>query len=188
MTSFEPLQINSERLLLRWLDEADLPELFAIYSDAEVMRYWSSPPYTYMAQAELLLADVRAGYASGNLLELGIQRLSDQAMIGTCTLHSFQRTSRRAEVGYALGRPYWGQGYMQEALRLLIDYAFTALDLNRLEADIDPRNLASAKTLERLGFRQEGLLRQRWIVDGEVSDTAFYGLLRGEWRNGSENQ
>ena len=71
---------------------------------------------------------------------------------------------------------------MQQALQGLLGYAFQTLDLNRLEADIDPRNLASAKTLERLGFQKEGHLRERWIVNDEVSDTALYGLLRREWQ------
>jgi len=56
------------------------------------------------------------------------------------------------------------------------------MQLHRLEADIDPRNAASAKTLERLGFRREGLMRERWIVEGVVSDSAVYGLLASEWR------
>ena len=71
---------------------------------------------------------------------------------------------------------------MHEALQALLQHAFDRLDLNRLEADIDPRNLASARTLERLGFQKEGYLRERWIVNDEVSDTALYGLLRREWR------
>jgi RimJ/RimL family protein N-acetyltransferase len=71
---------------------------------------------------------------------------------------------------------------MAEALPALVAHAFGALDLNRLEADIDPRNTASARVLERLGFRREGLLRERWIVNGEKSDSAIYGLLRAEWR------
>ena len=61
-------------------------------------------------------------------------------------------------------------------------YAFQTLDLNRLEADIDPRNKASARTLERLGFQKEGHLRERWIVNDEISDTDLYGLLRREWQ------
>ena len=72
---------------------------------------------------------------------------------------------------------------MHEALQALLAYAFHALDLNRLEADIDPRNLASAKVLKQLGFLKEGHLRDRWIVNNEVSDTALYGLLRKEWRS-----
>jgi RimJ/RimL family protein N-acetyltransferase len=99
-----------------------------------------------------------------------------------CSLFHFHIPSRRAEVGYALGRPYWGSGYITEALQALLDYAFQTLDLNRLEADIDPRNLASARTLERLGFQKEGHLRERWIVNGEISDTWIYGLLRREWQ------
>jgi len=72
---------------------------------------------------------------------------------------------------------------MHEALQALLDFGFGELDLNRIEADIDPRNSASARTLERLGFTKEGYLRERWIVGEEVSDTALYGLLRREWRN-----
>ena len=73
---------------------------------------------------------------------------------------------------------------MHEALQALLGFAFHALDLNRLEADIDPRNHASARTLERLGFQREGHMRERWIVKGEVTDTWWYGLLRREWLAG----
>ena len=71
---------------------------------------------------------------------------------------------------------------MHNALQALLRYAFQTLDLNRLEADIDPRNVASARTLERLGFQKEGYLRERWIVNDEISDTCLYGLLRREWQ------
>jgi [ribosomal protein S5]-alanine N-acetyltransferase len=80
-----------------------------------------------------------------------------------------------------LNREYWGLGYMNEALTALINYSFGVLNLNRLEADVDPRNKASANTLLKLGFLKEGFLRERWIVNGEVSDTDLYGLLRSEW-------
>ena len=70
---------------------------------------------------------------------------------------------------------------MQEALQALLAFAFTDLDLHRLEADIDPRNAASKAALVRLGFQEEGLLRERWIVGDEVSDSALYGLLQRDW-------
>jgi ribosomal-protein-alanine N-acetyltransferase len=181
MTPFEPIRLSSNRLLLRWLEKADLPALFDIFSNAEVMRYWSSPPFAKMSEAQNMLRNIQEGHRTGSVLQLGIERSSDQALIGTCTLHNFHLQSRRAEIGYALGRPYWGQGYMHEALIVLINYAFDTLGLNRLEADIDPRNSASKKSLERLGFLQEGHMRERWIVNGEVSDTGFYGLLRSDW-------
>ena len=70
---------------------------------------------------------------------------------------------------------------MHEALSALLDYAFTELKLNRVEADTDPRNERSVRLLERLRFSKEGLFRERCIVDGEISDSAMYGLLRREW-------
>ena len=182
MPTFAAITLTTPRLTVRPLNEADAPALFAIFSHPEVMRYWSSPPYTEIEHARLMLRHVQEGYATGGHLRLGIARRSDDALMGTCSLFSFQTASRRAEIGYALGRPYWGAGYMHEALTALVDYAFGALNLHRLEADIDPRNTASARTLERLGFRYEGLGRERWIVEGEISDTAWYGLLAREWR------
>lgn len=74
-------------------------------------------------------------------------------------------------------RDAWGQGYACEAVGRLVDFGFGTLALNRIEADIDPRNAASARLLERLGFRFEGRLAERWIVAGEVTDSAIYGLL-----------
>jgi ribosomal-protein-alanine N-acetyltransferase len=181
MTPFEPIILPTKRLRLRFLYEADLPALYAMYSHPEVMRYWSFPAWTDIAQAQQMLRNTQTGYQSGSELKLGIERKADQVLVGMCSLFEFLMPSRRAEIGYALGRPYWGSGYMYEALQALLGYAFNSMHLNRLEADIDPRNLPSAKTLERLGFKKEGHLRERWIVQDEITDTWLYGLLRREW-------
>jgi RimJ/RimL family protein N-acetyltransferase len=182
MNFLEPITISTETLTLRFLNEADLPEVYNIFSHPEVMRYWSYPPWINRAQAEQWLMHVQEGYRTQNALQLGVERRIDHILLGTCTLFQFHVASRRAEIGYALGRPYWGLGYMHQALQALLQYAFETLNLNRLEADIDPRNQASAKTLERLGFQHEGHLRERWIVNDEISDTDLYGLLRREWQ------
>jgi RimJ/RimL family protein N-acetyltransferase len=181
MMPFEPVVIQTQRLTLRLLTDADIPALFEIFSHPEVMRYWSSPPMTEPAQARQMLVRNQEAYRSQSALPLGIERHADNLLVGTCTLYNFHIASRRAELGYALGRPFWGAGTMHEALEAFIAYAFETLDLNRLEADIDPRNLSSARTLDRLGFQMEGHLRERWIVSGEVSDTWLYGLLRRNW-------
>jgi RimJ/RimL family protein N-acetyltransferase len=97
------------------------------------------------------------------------------------SLHRFVDASRRCEMGYALARAHWGGGYVSEALRALLNFGFTALDLNRIEADVDPRNGASARVLEKLGFQKEGFMPERWIVQGEPADTVYYGLLRRHW-------
>ena len=120
--------------------------------------------------------------AKGTYLRLGIERKSDARLIGNCALFNLVEQCRRAEIGYGLAHAAWGHGYMGEALVALLDHGFAELDLNRVEADIDPANAASARSLERLGFRAEGYLRERWIVGGQVSDSRLYGLLLNDWR------
>lgn len=181
MSSFEQLQLETARLLLRPLESADVPALYAIFSDPEVMRYWSTPPWTSVDAARELVARDQAAMAKQDYLRLGLVRQEDQQLIGHCCLFQWSHTCRRAEIGYGMARAVWGRGYMHEALQAMVDYGFTAHHLNRIEADIDPRNTASARSLERLGFIQEGYLRQRWIVGEEVSDSALYGLLRSDW-------
>lgn len=135
-----------------------------------------------MAEAKQMMSGVHEGYRTRSTLHLGIARNDDRQLVGSCVVFSLNEANRRGEIGYSLGRPFWGKGYMHEALAVFIGYLFNTLHFNRLEADIDPRNLASARTIERLGFQREGLLRERWIVAGEVSDTAMYGLLRREFK------
>jgi RimJ/RimL family protein N-acetyltransferase len=181
VTAFDHLPLLTERLRLRPLHASDAEALFAIFSDPKVMRYWSSEPWTSFEQAHTLIARDEAGLASGEHLRLGLVRREDGALLGTCSLFKIDRSCRRAELGYALASTAWGRGYMHEALKGVVDYAFNVLDLNRIEADIDPRNGSSARSLQRLGFTHEGLLRERWIVGLEVSDSAIYGLLRHDW-------
>ena len=172
------------RVRLRWLEEDDVDDLLRIFGNAEVMRYWSSPPLADRAAAVSLLAEIRELFARHTLYQWGVTLPDDGPVIGTCTLTSFHAESGRSEIGFALGREHWGRGYMSDALAALLDYAFGPLDLRRLEADVDPRNGPSLRLLERVGFRREGLLRERWITNGEVQDSLFFGLLRRECRPG----
>ena len=175
--------LEASRVILRWISEEDVDALYAIFSDPEVMRYWSTTPLTDRDAASAMLKYIHDSFERRTLLKWGVARRTDNALIGTVTLINFDFTHRRAEVGYALGRAHWGNGYIQEALHALLAYAFGELGLHRIEADVDPRNAASIRTLERLGFQREGYLRERWQVGGEILDGLFYGLLRPEWEN-----
>ena len=181
MPAFDQLTLSTGRLLLRPLRDSDAAALLAIFADPAVVRYWSTPPWKSAEQAIAMIDRDAKAMAAGEHLRLGVERTDDGALIGMCTLFAFSEQCRRAEVGYALASHAWGKAYMDEALRALLNYGFSDLKLNRVEADIDPRNEASARSLERLGFKKEGHLRQRWIVAGEVSDTALYGLLHRDW-------
>jgi [ribosomal protein S5]-alanine N-acetyltransferase len=173
--------LETERLLLRWLDDRDVPALQEVFSHPDVLRYWGGDPAYDEAGARRLLAQIHDAFARAELFQWGIARRADDQVVGTCTLTRFDSRNRRAEVGFALGRQHWGHGYASEAMSSLIAFAFADLDLIRLEADADPRNDRSIAVLERLGFRREGLLRDRWLVAGEAQDSAVFGLLRREW-------
>ena len=91
-------------------------------------------------------------------------------MIGTCTLARLDPGNLRTELGFALNRRDWGAGFMGEAVGVVLDFAFGPLGMRRVEADADPRNQASIRLLERLGFTREGFLRERWFVEGLEPD------------------
>lgn len=173
--------ITTERLRLRWLTGNDVPSLAAIFSDAEVCRYWSRPPLADFAAAEGLHEEIVRCFLARSLFQWGIAERGTDTVIGTCTLAALSPEHRRAELGFALARSAWGRGYMAEALPALLAFAFGELDLHRLEADVDPRNERSIRVLERLGFEREGHLRERYHVNGELQDAVLYGLLRPDW-------
>jgi RimJ/RimL family protein N-acetyltransferase len=176
--------LEAERVRLRPLERADAAELHAVFSDPETMRYWSEPPHPSAARTEAVLDAIDEGFERRELLQWGIERKQDGRLLGTVTLIA-AGSQPRAELGYILGREHWRQGYAGEAQRRTIEFAFGELGLHRLEADTHPGNAPSLRSLERLGFRREGLLRKRWIVAGEVSDSVIFGLLASEWRTRS---
>jgi RimJ/RimL family protein N-acetyltransferase len=175
--------ITTERVVLRWISEDDIDGLFDVFSSAEVMRYWSSGPLTNREAAAAMQREIAAGNENNTMFKWGLALRESNLVIGTTTLFNLNLDNGRAEIGYAMGRAYWGKGYMNEALRALVSHAFEVMKLRRLEADVDPRNAASIRTLERLGFQREGFLRERWYVCGELQDAFFYGLLRREWES-----
>lgn len=178
MTGSDPLPtLDAARVRLRRLSAADVPALFALFSDPVATRYWSHPPFTDVAQADELLRDIDRHAEAGDLLQWGIEARDTRAIVGTVTLAALDRTHRRAEIGFMLAQARWGQGLAREAVECVRDHAVAALGLARLEADVDPRNAASLGLLERMGFEREGYLRARWRIGGEVQDTVLLGWL-----------
>jgi len=180
MHAFAHLPLRTTRLELRPLRNPDVTALFAIHSDPQAMRYWDATIWTSDERGRAMIARDLAA-ANRDYLRVGIAPAGGGEIVGTCALWRIDAQCRRAEIGYILHPELWGRGYMREALSALLGYAFRELDLNRIEADTDPRNERSTRLLEALGFAREGLFRERCIVDGEVSDAAMYGLLRREW-------
>lgn len=174
--------LDGLRTRLRPILQEDVGDVLAVFGDPEVVRYWSAPPLPDVAAASALISHIHEGFASHNLFQWAISMRGGSQLLGTCTLFNADWPHRRAEIGFALRRDAWGQGLAADALDTLIGFAFSRLGLHRLEADADPRNERSLRSLERQGFRREGYLRERWHLNGEVHDGVFLGLLRNEWR------
>jgi len=173
--------ITTPRLVLRWISEDDIDAVYDIFSDPQVMRYWSTGPLSNREAAARMQREIAEGNLNDTMMKWGLALRESNTLMGTTTLFNLNRDNGRAEIGYALSRSIWGKGYMNEALQALLKHAFEVLEMRRLEADVDPRNTASIRTLERLGFQREGFLRERWHVNGEIQDAIFFGLLRREW-------
>ncbi|TMN33321.1 GNAT family N-acetyltransferase [Pseudoalteromonas sp. S2755] len=174
------IQLDTERFTLRPLTTEDAEALFTIFSDADVMRYWNTPPWDSLEDATQFIMQSHEDLTTQQAIALAIVSKSDETVIGKCLLFSWDKESRRAEIGFGIAKSHWGQGVIQEAASALINYAFSTLQLRRIEAEVDPANIGSAKVLTKLGFTKEGHLRARWEIAGEVSDSALYGLLASD--------
>lgn len=154
--------LHTPRLALRALHAGDAPALFAIYGDAEVMRFASDPPFAEPATVQTMLASVARLLLEGESLEWGLVERDGGALVGTCGLHSFESHAGSAEVGCLLARHAWGRGLMREALAAVIEEARGPLGLAQLRADVDGANLRSIQLFSSLGFQPvEGTLYER---------------------------
>jgi [ribosomal protein S5]-alanine N-acetyltransferase len=174
-------RLSTSRLLLRPFTDADTDAIFALHSSPRVLRYWDSPPWSDRTRADRFIATCRRMAEEGTGARVVIERAADGVFIGWCGLAEWNPAFRCAMMGYCLDEAAWGRGYATEAAGALLQWAFDRLDLNRVQAETDTRNAASARVLEKLGFVREGTLREDCIVNGEVSDSWVYGLLRREW-------
>jgi ribosomal-protein-alanine N-acetyltransferase len=174
--------LTTKRLILRELALDDAPGVFAIRGDYQVTRYNTGPAYTHVDQARRLIQSIRDGYVRGDELRWGIAlKGADQRVIGMAGFNYWHRTDRRASIGYDLARAHWQQGIMSEALRAVIDFGFTRMNLNRIEADCTVENEASTRLLLHLGFQPEGIQREQYFEEGRFWDLRLFALLRREY-------
>ena len=178
--------LRTDRLVLRAFEPEDWRGLHALQSDPETSRYLTFEPFTEQDSRDYISRDVQAraeqplrGFEfAATLAETG-------EFLGRCGLMIHDAELGDASFWYVLDRRHRGRGLMLEAARRLIDFAFADLGLRRLWADVDPRNLASAKLAERLGLRLEAHFLENVIIKGELCGTLIYAMLRREWKAGS---
>jgi RimJ/RimL family protein N-acetyltransferase len=180
LPAFPALRGRSVHLRPPCSDDADA--LFRLFSQPEVTRYWSRPPMKMRSEAEGLLAEMGEAFAARSALHWLVARRRGEAAIGTCALFHFDGRDRCAEIGYALLPESWGLGFASEAVALALTWAFHTLGLQRVEADVDPRNARSRQLLQRLGFRSEGLMHGRLALGDAAREAEVFAMSAAAWR------
>jgi ribosomal-protein-alanine N-acetyltransferase len=173
--------LETERLLLRRLTLDDAADVFAYARDPLVAQYTSWEPHRSLQDSLDFLRGAVAAYERQEAYPWGMVHKADGVLIGTCGYLEWSRPHHKAEIGYALQRGYWGQGVMSEALRAVIAFGFTQMELNRIEACSLPENTGSWRVMEKAGMQREGVLREWVYSKGRFRDIVFYSLLRREW-------
>jgi ribosomal-protein-alanine N-acetyltransferase len=174
-------KISTGRLNLREINLNDAKPLFQYWSDIEVTKYLNIDPFINMGQAVNMIRLLRSLFPRKEGIRWIIVRKKDNAVIGTCGYNSWVKKSSRGEIGYELGREYWGNGYASEAMKEIIDYGFNVMELNRIEAFTVPEALRSINVLKKYGFKKEGILREYGYWNNQYWDENIYSLLKRDW-------
>ena len=172
-----------KRLRLRTLDRPDLPRCVAWLNDPEVRA--GLLVYRPLSQTEEEAWFEAALRREANERPFAIERMVPEGWqhIGNIGLMNIDWRCRLAEVGIFIGeKAYWNQGYGREAMRLMLQYAFNTLNLNRISLHVFSTNIRAIRSYERTGFVQEGRLREDMFLDGEYVDVLVMGMLRREWQ------
>ncbi len=174
--------LESQRLRLRKLDHTDAQTLFGYWTDPRVIQYMNMPFFTAEEDIGSLIHLLNDLSKSEENLRWGIELKQTKELIGSCGFNEWMMSGAyRGEIGYELGRVYWGQGYMTEALGMVLAYGFGTMGLNRVEALVHPRNAKSQRLLHGLGFAREGLLREYQKTECGYEDLLIYSLLKKEY-------
>ena len=170
--------LETERLILRSLEDGDAEFIFKHFSDPTVTQHLlDSPPMSKRSEAIDLIAFYRTRERHGPN-RWGIVTRSDNSVIGTCGFHNWAPRHHRAEIGYDLSPHAWGHGFMTEALRLILAHGFKDMSLNRIDAFVFGENEKSIRLLEKFGFEAEGVLRDYFCFNGTFYDHRLYSLLK----------
>lgn len=175
--------LETERLKLTKIEPFFLEAFYDIFSREEVMEKYGMFPITELKDAAWFIDRFNESFKGKRSIRWGLILKSENKLIGTCGFHGFNELSSRAEIGYELNDTYWHKGYMSEALDAIIEWGFTAFELNRIEALIYPDNPSSERIASRHGFKFEGCLRQYAYFRNVYQDLNMFSLLKQEWLN-----
>ena len=170
----------TERLFLREMTPGDVNALLMLFGNPEVVKFIGMQPIKTIEQANEWLKWMGGFFAAKDGLRWGIT-LQDGTFVGSAGLHRWNKEAQYAQIGCDIAYKFWGNAYGQEAMRAIIEFGWGQMKLNRIEAEIVSGNEGSVHVVEKLGFKKEGLLRQRLLKGGKFYDVLIYSVLRNEY-------
>ncbi|HBJ01011.1 GNAT family N-acetyltransferase [Lysinibacillus sp. UBA5990] len=174
-------KLETERFILRKGTVDDCSDIFELYANENVVKYL---PLNLFESVEDAMVEIN-WYEKIFKEQIGLRWVIEEAktkkVIGTCGYLNYEKEHNRIEIGYDLKPDYWGQGIMQETLGKIIHFAFTSMEINKIEAKVEPENKASIRLLGKLNFCQEGVLRQHEFEKGKYVDLVLFSILKSEY-------
>ena len=175
-------RLETPRLILRELTVGDVEDVFAYSSDEEVTRFLRWGPHRTLEQTENYIRAVLEEYRDGRDGPWGIEYKETGRVIGAIHLMAISAQHSKAEIGFLLSRSHWGRGLMPEALASVLQFSFERIGLNRVEAFCIVENRAAMRVLDKVGMKQEGVLREYLYQKGAPKSFALYAMLKREHR------
>jgi len=181
--------LETERLILRKLRLEDAKDIFEYASDPETTKYVTWETHKSIEDSINFIKSSLANYNKKEVIDWGIVYKENNKLIGTCGyfLRALEQHSR-AEIGYVIGKKYWGRGIATEAVKEVIRFGFEKMNLNRIQAMCIPDNIGSYRVMEKVGMKYEGVIREYMYIKGKFQDLKLYSILRREYFDQKENK
>ncbi|UKS31357.1 GNAT family N-acetyltransferase [Paenibacillus sp. HWE-109] len=175
--------VKSDKLILKKIEEHHLDEIYAIYSNDQVFEFCGIIPKHNKATVKSMIGHFERDFTKRTKIKWGIFTLTaSEQLVGIIEVFDLNQKVNMVTIGYFLAESHWGKGIASEAVKILVEYLFREINVNRIQAEVMPRNEISKKVLLKNGFRQEGLLRQAAVWSGKgIVDLEIYGLLKEDY-------
>lgn len=182
--NFNPFpDITTNRLILRRLSVNDVNEVFALRSNEECMKYIPRPICKNTDEALEHINLINTNIDENIGINWAITLKGYEKLIGIIGHYKISCENFRSEIGYMILPEYQNKGYVTEAVKAMLEYGFNQLNLNSIEAIIDPNNIASEKVLQKNGFKKEAHLTENQFYNGRYLDTVIYSILKRNYIN-----
>jgi [ribosomal protein S5]-alanine N-acetyltransferase len=175
--------LETNRLLLRQIENSDAESILKYLSDEEVMKHYGLESFQTAEDALDEISWYHSIFNENTGIRWGITLKEENEVIGSCGFLNMVVQHRRTDIGYELSRNHWSKGIASEALEAVIKHGFQEMDLQRIQALIDVPNIQSQKLVEKQGFIKEGLLRKYEYTRGKFDDLYMYSLLKEDCKS-----